>query len=157
MGQEFGQEREWSEARELDWFLLEDSLNKGMHDYVGALLALYRSNRAMYEIDNDWGGFEWVNCDDADRSTYSFIRKSRDGKKKLLFVINMTPMLREQYAVGVPSGRKVKLVLNSDDERFGGNGHVIPDTIMPKPYECDNREYTLNFDLPPFSAVIFEL
>ena len=87
----------------------------------------------------------------------SFIRKSRDGKKKLLFVINMTPMLREQYAVGVPSGRKVKLVLNSDDERFGGNGHVIPDTIMPKPYECDNREYTLNFDLPPFSAVIFEL
>jgi len=157
MGQDFGQEREWSEARELDWFLLGESLNRGMHDYVKELLNIYRSNRAMYEIDNDWGGFEWVNCDDADRSTYSFIRKSKDGKKKLLFVLNMTPMLREEYAVGVPGPKKVKLLLNSDDERFGGNGHVIPESITPKPYECDNRDYTLNFDLPPFSAVIFEI
>ena len=157
MGQEFGQEREWSEARELDWFLLSEPLNKGMQDYVRELLQLYRKNKAMYEIDNDWGGFEWVNCDDADRSTYSFIRKSADGKKKLLFVLNMTPMMREEYAVGVPTNRKVKLILNSDDERFGGNGHFIPDSIVPKPYKCDNRNYTLNFDLPPFTAVVFEI
>ncbi len=157
MGQEFGQEREWSEARELDWFLLSESLNRGMQEYVRELLLLYRKNKAMYEIDNDWGGFEWVNCDDADRSTYSFIRKSADGKKKLLFVLNMTPMMREEYAVGVPSSKKVKLILNSDDERFGGNGHTIPETITPKPFKCDNRDYTLNFDLPPFSAVIFEI
>lgn len=157
MGQEFGQEREWSEARELDWFLLSEPLNKGMQEYVKALLELYRKNKAMYEIDNDWGGFEWVNCDDADRSTYSFIRKSADGKKKLLFVLNMTPMMREEYAVGVPSSKKAKLILNSDDERFGGNGHSIPDSIVPKPYKCDNRDYTLNFDLPPFTAVVFEI
>ena len=74
-----------------------------------------------------------------------------------MFVLNMTPMLREEYAVGVPTSKKVKLVLNSDDERFGGNGHVIPAVITPKPYTCDNRDYTLNFDLPPFSAVIFEI
>ena len=157
MGQEFGQEREWSEARELDWFLLGEPMNKGLQTYVAELLELYRGNKAMYEIDNDWGGFEWVNCDDADRSTYSFIRKSRDGKKKLLFVLNMTPIMREQYAVGVPSDKKVKLILNSDDTKFGGNGHFIPDSIMPKPYECDNRPYTLNFDLPPFSAAVFEI
>ena len=157
MGQEFGQEREWSEARELDWFLLSEPLNKGLQDYVKELLNLYRKNKAMYEIDNDWGGFEWVNADDADRSTYSFIRKSADGKKKLLFVLNMTPMYREEYAVGVPTSKKVKLVLNSDDERFGGNGHTIPATITPKPFRCDNKDYTLNFDLPPFSAVIFEI
>ena len=157
MGQEFGQEREWSEARELDWFLLSEPLNKGMQEYVRELLLLYRKNKAMYEIDNDWGGFEWVNCDDADRSTYSFIRKSADGKKKLLFVLNMTPMMREEYAVGVPTNKKVKLILNSDDERFGGNGHTIPEGIVPKPYKCDNRNYTLNFDLPPFTAVVFEI
>ena len=65
--------------------------------------------------------------------------------------------MREEYAVGVPTSKKVKLLLNSDDERFGGNGHSIPDTILPKPYKCDNRDYTLNFDLPPFAAVIFEI
>lgn len=157
MGQEFGQEREWSEARELDWFLLSEPLNKGLQDYVKELLNLYRKNKAMYEIDNSWDGFEWVNADDAERSTYSFIRKSADGKKKLLFVLNMTPIFREEYAVGVPTSKIVKLVLNSDEERFGGNGHSIPATITPKPFKCDNKDYTLNFDLPPFSSVIFEI
>ena len=158
MGQEFGQEREWSEARELDWFLLgEQKLNAGMKEYVRELLELYRKNKAMYELDNTWEGFEWVNADDADRSTYSFIRKSADGKKKLLFVLNMTPIMREEYAVGVPQVKKIKLVLNSDEERFGGNGHVIPQTIDTKPYECDGRPCTVNFDLPPFSAVVFEI
>ena len=77
--------------------------------------------------------------------------------KKLLFVLNMTPIMREQYAVGVPTDKRVKLILNSDDTKFGGNGHSIPDSIVPKPYECDNRPYTLNFDLPPFSAAVFEI
>ena len=157
MGQEFGQEREWSEARELDWYLLSEPLNKGMLDYVKELLNLYRSNKAMYEIDNDWGGFEWINADDADRSTYSFIRKSANGRKKLLFVLNMTPMMRDNYTVGVPTAKKAKLVLNSDEERFGGNGHVIPDIITPYHEECDNRPYKLVFDLAPFSAAVFEI
>ncbi len=157
MGQDFGQEREWSEARELDWFLLGEPLNKGMHDYVRELLNIYRDNKCMYEIDNDWGGFEWVNCDDADRSTYSFIRKTSDGKKKLLFVLNMTPICREGYTVGVPTSKKAKLILNSDDTRFGGNGGEIAKTITPVKQECDNREYMIQFDLAPFSAVVFEI
>ena len=79
MGQEFAQEREWSEARELDWYMLQDELNAGMLEYVKELLRIYRKYHCMHEIDNDWGGFEWINADDAERSTYSFIRKSSDG------------------------------------------------------------------------------
>ena len=157
MGQEFGQEREWSEERELDWFLLQEPLNKGMQEYVKELLNLYRKNPAMYEVDRDWSGFEWINCDDCDRSIYSFMRKSKDGKKKLLFVLNMTPIKRENFEVGVPGKKKCKLVLNSDEVRFGGNGNEIPATITPTAEECDNLPYRIKFDLAPFSAAIFEI
>ena len=92
MGQDFGQEREWSEARELDWFLLQEDLNRGLHDYVKNLLELYNKYPCLYEIDNSWDGFEWLNCDDKDRSTYSFFRKASNGKNNLMFIINMTPM-----------------------------------------------------------------
>jgi len=157
MGQEFGQEREWSEERELDWFLLQEPLNKGMQEYVKELLNLYRKNPAMYEVDRDWSGFEWVNCNDADRSIYSFMRKSKDGKKKLLFVLNMTPIMRENFEVGVPEKKKCKLILNSDDVRFGGNGNEIPATITPTEEECDNLPYRIKFDLAPCSAAVFEI
>ena len=157
MGQEFGQEREWSEARELDWFLLQEPLNKGMQEYVKELLNLYRKNPAMYEVDRDWSGFEWINCDDCDRSIYSFMRKSKDGKKKLLFVLNMTPIMRENFEVGVPGKKKCKLVLNSDEVRFGGNGNVIPDVIIPTEEECDKLPYRIKFDLAPLSAAVFEI
>ncbi|MDE5747687.1 MAG: 1,4-alpha-glucan branching protein GlgB, partial [Acetatifactor sp.] len=90
MGQDFGQEREWSEERELDWFLLEERNNLGMHHFVRDLLALYRKSPCMYENDNSWKSFEWMNADDADRSTYSFVRKSESGRNNLLFVMNLT-------------------------------------------------------------------
>ena len=157
MGQEFGQEREWSEERELDWFLLAEPLNKGMQEYVKELLNLYRKNPAMYEVDHDWAGFQWVNCDDCDRSIYSFIRKSKDGKKKLLFVMNMTPIARPGFELGVPGRKKCKLVLNSDDVRFGGNGSVIPKEIASVKEECDYLPYKLTFDLPAFGSVVFEI
>ena len=157
MGQEFGQEREWSEERELDWFLLQEPLNKGMQEYVKELLNLYRKNPAMYEVDRDWSGFEWVNCNDGDRSIYSFMRKSKDGKKKLLFVLNMTPIMREDFEVGVPDKKKCKLLLNSDEVRFGGNGNVIPANITPTEEECDNLPYRIKFNLAPFSSAVFEI
>ena len=157
MGQEFGQEREWSEARELDWFLLENPLNKGMQDYVKELLKLYTSNPAMYENDNNWDGFEWINCNDNDRSIYSFVRKTADGKKKFLFVLNMTPMQRDDYRVGVDSAKKCKLILNSDDVRFGGNGNEIPAEIKPVKGECDGKPYSIGFSLPPFTSAVFQI
>ena len=155
MGQEFGQEREWSEARELDWFLLEKPLNRGMQEYVKELLKLYRSNPAWYENDNNWNGFEWVNCNDSDRSIYSFIRKTEDGKKKFLFVLNMTPIMREGYSVGVDEKKKCKLLLNSDEKKYSGNGNIIPKEITPQKGECDKKNYSITFDLPAFTSVVF--
>ena len=157
MGQEFGQEREWSEARELDWFLLENPLNRGMQEYVKELLKLYTTNPAMYEIDNDWGGFEWVNCNDCEHSVYSFIRKSEDGKRNLLFVMNMTPMEWKDYRIGVPGRKKCRLLLNSDEVRFGGKGGVIPKEIMPQKESWDDRAYSITLTLPAFGSAVFLL
>ncbi len=155
MGQDFGQEREWSEERELDWFLLGEDLNKGMHEYVKELLKLYRKYPCMYENDNNWAGFEWLNCDDKDRSTYSFFRKSANGKNNLLFIINMTPIKWENYKLGVPAKKKYKLLLNSVEERFGGSGEEIPKEITAKKGNCDYRDYSITLDLPPYAAAVF--
>ena len=155
MGQDFGQEREWSEARELDWFLLGEELNRGMHDYVKELLRLYRKYPAMYSIDNDWNGFEWLSADDAERSIYSFFRKDETGKNNILFVLNMTPMMREGFKVGVPKKKKYKLLLNSDEKRFGGFGNEIPAEITAVREKCDFKDYAITFDLPPLTAAIF--
>ncbi len=155
MGQDFGQEREWSEERELDWFLLAEEQNRGMHEYVKELLNLYRKYPALYSIDNDWSGFEWLNADDSDHSVYSFFRKDETGKKNIMFVINMTPMMWENYMVGVPKKKKYKLLLNSDEKRFGGGGHEIPAELNAVKGECNFKKYTISFDLPPYTAAVF--
>ncbi|MDE7199586.1 MAG: 1,4-alpha-glucan branching protein GlgB [Lachnospiraceae bacterium] len=155
MGQEFGQEREWSEARELDWYLLGEEQNKGMQEYVKELLGLYRKYPALYSIDNDWAGFEWLNADDADHSVYSFYRKDETGKNNIMFVLNMTPMKWENYKVGVPKKKKYKLLLNSDEKRFGGNGGEIPAEIMAVKEPCNFKDYSISFDLEPYTAAIF--
>ncbi len=155
MGQDFGQEREWSEERELDWFLLGETLNKGLHEYMKELLKVYRKYPCMYEFDNSWDGFEWLNCDDKDRSTYSFIRKASNGKNSLLFVINMTPIAWEDYELGVPEKKKFKLLLNSADEKFGGAGEIVSKEIMAVKGKCDYKDYHITFDLPAYAALIF--
>ena len=156
MGQEFGQEREWSEARELDWFLLQNELNQGLQDYVAELLKLYRKYPCLYEIDNSWDGFEWINADDADRSTYSFIRKTSGEKtKRLLFVLNMTPVERKDYCVGVPEKKKYKLVLNSAEKRFGGSGEELKTDYTATAEPSDYKPYRITFDLPAYGALVF--
>ena len=158
MGQEFGQEREWSEERELDWFLLTQEENKGLQAFVKELLKIYRKYPALYEIDDSWQGFEWMNADDAENSVYSFVRKSSKGTQNLLFVLNMTPVKREGYRVAVPSvstRKKYKLLLNSDEERFGGWGNEISKEILAEKVPCHNKEYSIAVDLPPYGAAIF--
>ncbi|MDE7267191.1 MAG: 1,4-alpha-glucan branching protein GlgB [Lachnospiraceae bacterium] len=155
MGQDFAQEREWSEARELDWALLAKPLNKGMHDFMGTLLKLYKESPCLYEIDNDWSGFEWINADDKDRSIYSFVRKSKDGKQKMLFVINMTPVMYEKYKVGVPENTQYKLILNSDEVKYGGNGNKVSKSLKARKGLCDYKEQYITFNLPPLTAVIY--
>ncbi len=155
MGQDFGQEREWSEERELDWFLLGEKNNRGLQSYVKELLKLYRKYPAFYEIDDSWDGFEWMNADDADNSVYSFVRRSHTGTNRLLFVLNMTPVKRESYRVPVPAKKKYKLLLNSDEEQFGGWGNEIPKEIMAEKKPCHYKDYSIRFDLPPYGAAVF--
>ena len=155
MGQDFGQEREWSEARELDWFLLQEPLNRGMKEFMGELLKMYRKYPCLYTIDNSWKGFEWMNADDKDRSTYTFIRRTKDGRNNLLFVLNMTPMTWENYQISVPAKKKYKLVLNSNEERFGGNGHKIPEVVEAKAKPLCGRKCSISIDLAPYTAAVF--
>ncbi|MCR5594492.1 MAG: 1,4-alpha-glucan branching protein GlgB [Lachnospiraceae bacterium] len=156
MGQEFGQEREWSEKRELDWFLLDREYNRGMQTYVKDLLEIYNKYPCLHRIDNDWAGFEWMNADDNDRSVYSFIRKDETGKNRLLFVLNMTPMTWVNYWVPVPAKKKYKLILNSDEKRYGGNGNEYPKELSAQAGECGQQNQYLMMDLHPYSAVVYK-
>ncbi|MCM1026950.1 MAG: 1,4-alpha-glucan branching protein GlgB [Roseburia sp.] len=155
MGQDFGQEREWSEERELDWFLLAEKSNQGLKAFVGELLRIYRKYPALYEFDDSWKGFEWMNADDAENSVYSFVRKNSTGKNSLLFVLNMTPVGREGYRVAVPRNKKYRLLLNSDEERFGGWGNELPAEIAAEKEPFHYHDYSLALDLPPYGAAIY--
>ena len=155
MGQDFGQEREWSEARELDWFLLAERNNAGMKDYVKELLQIYRKYPAMYQLDDSWDGFEWMNADDKDNSVFSFVRKSAEGTNSLLFVMNMTPIKREGYRVPVPKKKKYKLLLNSDEERFGGWGNELSAEVTAEKISCNYHDYSIELDLPPYGAAVY--
>ena len=156
MGQEFAQLREWSEERELDWFLLEEPEHRQIQNWYRDLLHLYKKNKAMYELDSDPAGFEWVNADDCFRSIYSFIRHSKDNKKNLLFVCNFTPMERPDYRVGVPRRKQLKLILNSDDTKYGGKGEERPLVYKPVKQECDGRPYSIAYPLPSYGVAVFE-
>ena len=126
-----------------------------MKDYVSQLLKIYRKYPAMYEVDNDWGGFEWINADDRECSTYSFYRRAIDGKENLLFVINMTPVERKGYQVGVPFAGKYTHILDSAAEQYGGNGSNIPHEITAKEGLCDYKDYSITMDLPAYGAEVF--
>ena len=156
MGQDFAQLQEWSEARELDWFLLAEDWHRQLQEFTKDLLHLYKKNKAMYELDCSPEGFEWVNADDAERSIYSFIRHSKDGKKNLLFVCNFTPMERTEYRVGVPRRKQYKLILDSDEKKYGGEGKVRPEIYKSVKKECDGRPFLFAYDLPPYGVAVFE-
>ena len=156
MGQEFAQLQEWSEARELDWYLLAEDKHQQMQNYVKALLHLYKKTPALYDADQYPCGFEWINADDADRSIFSFVRHSKDGKSNLLFVINFTPVARPDYRVGVPKRKQYRLVLDGDAAEFGGNTTERPVVYKAVKSECDGREYSFAYDLPAYGIAIFK-
>ncbi len=156
MGQEFAQLREWSEERELDWFLLAEPEHQAIQNWYRDLLHLYKKNKAMYELDSDPAGFRWINADDGFRSIYSFMRHSKEGKKNLLFVCNFTPVERPDYRVGVPRRKQLKLVLNSDDEKYGGKGEERPLVYKPVKQECDGQKYSFAYPLPAYGVAVFE-
>ena len=156
MGQEFAQLREWSEERELDWYLLAEPEHQAIQNWYRDLLHLYKKNKALYEMDQQPEGFQWINADDIFRSIYSFVRHSKDGKKNLLFVINFTPVERPDYRVGVPRRKQLKLVLNSDDAQYGGKGEKRPLVYKPVKQECDGQKYSIAYPLPAYGVAVFE-
>ena len=156
MGQDFGQHREWSEKRELDWFLLDKEPNRHLQAFVKELLHLYKNNKCLYEYDCYPEGFEWINADDGDRSIFSFVRHSESGKSNMLFIINFTPVERPDYRVGTTCRRKHTLVLSSDDKKFGGTGKRRPKEYKPAKKECDGRKYSFRYKLPAYRVAVFK-
>ena len=149
MGQDFGQHREWSEERELDWYLLGEENNRNLQSFVRDLLTIYKKYPALYAMDNDPAGFEWINADDADRSIFSFVRNSPTGRNNILFVVNMTPIERSDYRVGVPKKKQYKLIMDE-------SGLLKePKTFKAVEQECDHREYSFGYPLPPYGVAIF--
>ena len=156
MGQDFGKNREWSEKRELDWFLLDKEPNRHLQAFVKELLHLYKNNKCLYEYDCYPEGFEWINADDGDRSIFSFVRHSESGKSNMLFIINFTPVERPDYRVGTTCRRKHTLVLSSDDKKFGGTGKRRPKEYKPAKKECDGRKYSFRYKLPAYGVAVFK-
>ncbi len=155
MGQDFAQLQEWSEKRELDWYLLDNPNHKHMSDFVKELLHIYRKYPAMYQQDVSWAGFEWINANDSYRGIFSFVRKSKDGKKNILFVCNFTPVAYDDYRVGVLEKKKHKLILNSEDVKFGGTDVMRQLTYTPVAQECDGRQYSIAYPLPAYGVTVF--
>ena len=156
MGQEFGQLQEWSEARELDWYLLEEEKHRQLQNFVKALLHLYRTRPALYEQDTYPEGFRWCNPNDGERSIFSFMRFSKSGKKNLLFVCNFTPVERPDYRVGVPRRKQYKLILDSDAAVYGGSGQEKPLIYKAEKKECDGMTYSIGYSLPAYGVAVFE-
>ena len=157
MGQEFGQWNEWNENQELDWNLLEYETHQQLKLFVRALLQLYRKNAALFDQETNWEGFEWINADDAERSIFSFIRHSKDGKKNLVFLCNFTPVAYEDYAFGMPEKKRLKLLIDSDDVQYGGAGQFTrTKTMTPKAIECDGMPYRAEFALPAYGTAVFQ-
>lgn len=155
MGQEFAQLREWSEARSLDWFLLDQPLHKQMQNYVKALNHMYTEYDALYYNDNETVGFEWIKCDDAEEGIVAFIRRGKTAKDNLMFVCNFVPVEKTTHLIGAPCLTKYEEILNSDAVEFGGLGRVNG-VVEAIEQPCDRMDYAVSLTIPPLSVMVFK-
>lgn len=154
MGQEFGQLREWSEARSLDWFLLDQPLHKKMQKWVADLNHMYTTYDACYYNDNNQMGFEWTKVDDANTSIIAFVRRGKTVKDQLLFVCNFVPVERKDYWIGVPCLTEYEEIINSDAKIYGGSG-TKNGTVKAFEEKCDRMPYAISIDIAPLSMMVF--
>jgi len=155
MGQEFAQLREWSEARSLDWFLLDQPLHSKMQNFVKALNHMYTKYDALYYNDNEVMGFEWIKCDDAEEGIVAFIRRGKTAKDQLMFVCNFVPVEKTTHLIGAPCLTKYEEILNSDAEEFGGLGRVNG-VVEAIDQPCDRMDYAVSLTIPPLSVMVFK-
>ena len=155
MGQEFGQLREWSEARSLDWFLLDQPQHKKMQKWVADLNHMYTTYDACYYNDNNQMGFEWTKVDDANTSIIAFVRRGKTVKDQLLFVCNFVPVERKDYWIGVPCLTEYEEIINSDAKIYGGSG-TKNGTVKAFEEKCDRMPYAISIDIAPLSMMVFK-
>ncbi len=152
MGQDFGQLHEWDEKVSLDWYLTEEEEHKKLQNYVRDLLHIYQKYPAMYEADEDWDGFQWINANDGDRSIFSFMRRAKDHKKSLIFVCNFTPMERPDYRLGVPQKGSYTLLLDNQHGLYQPSEK--PPVIRAIKQECDGQPYSISLPLSAYGTAI---
>ncbi|MEW6157622.1 MAG: 1,4-alpha-glucan branching protein GlgB [Verrucomicrobiota bacterium] len=156
MGSELGQRNEWNANGEVDWWLLEQGpYHRGLQRFVGDLNKLYRAEAALWETDYDYDGFYWVDCSDHESSVLSYVRQNRDRSSVLLVVMNLTPVPRYRYRVGLPQPGHWQEVLNSDSEIYGGSNVGNLGGVHAEEYKVHNQPYSADFTLPPMSVMAF--
>jgi 1,4-alpha-glucan branching enzyme len=154
MGNEIAQRNEWNHDQSLDWHLLEHAPHRGVQRLVRDLNLVYKDTPALYEVDFDGAGFEWIDYSDRDSSVLSWIRRDRHGGY-VVCVVNLTPIVRHDYRIGVPSGGDFKMLINSDDEHYGGSG-VGPGSLSADDTGSHGRSHSLGLTLPPLATLIFQ-
>ena len=153
MGGEFGQWREWNHDEALEWHLLGFPSHEGLRSWVEALNRVYRSEPALYEIDFEPAGFQWIDCSDTDHSTLSLLRVGRSPADVVLVVCNFTPVPWLDYRVGVPYQGFWREILNSDAKEYGGSGHGNMGGVTADPIPFHGRPYSLKLTVPPLAAI----
>ncbi|MDR2459913.1 MAG: 1,4-alpha-glucan branching protein GlgB [Deltaproteobacteria bacterium] len=153
MGGEFGQMYEWDHNASLAWNLLENPYHAKIQTFMRDLNKLYLSQPALYQMDYDWRGFEWVDFRDSDSTVISFLRHAADPNDNIFFVFNFTPVVRENYRIGVPSSGFWKELINSDSEIYGGSNFGLGGGRMAEPIKSHGRDYSLNLTLPPLGFI----
>lgn len=156
MGGEFGQTKEWNHEESLSWHLLQYPIHQGMQEWVKDLNRFYRSEPALYEIDFEYNGFEWVDFHDLDRNIISFLRKGKTVKDQILVVCNFTPVPRYNYRIGVPYGGFWKEVLNSDAKHYNGSGHGNLGGVEASPLPSHGKYHSLTLTLPPLGIIFLK-
>jgi 1,4-alpha-glucan branching enzyme len=156
MGNEFAQTHEWDFKNSLDWHLLNHPPHIGMQKTVRAINKLYKSEPALYEHSFSHEGFEWLNADDSQNSVYIYIRKGTKAKDTLIVILNLTPVYREGYRLGLPFKAKWKEIFNTDAEEFFGSGKSNAGLLHPEEEECNGREYSIVIDVPPLAALVLK-
>jgi 1,4-alpha-glucan branching enzyme len=156
MGGEFGQWNEWNHDQSLDWHLVQYEPHGGVARWLADLNRLYRSEPSLYELDFTPAGFEWIDCNDTDQSVLSFIRRGRHHSEVILVVLNLTPVPRFGYRVGVPGGGTWSELLNSDAREYGGSGLGNSGRVDAEPRAMHGRPWSLGLTLPPLSALFFK-
>ncbi|PSL23419.1 1,4-alpha-glucan branching protein GlgB [Chitinophaga ginsengisoli] len=156
MGDEFGQTSEWNYRSELDWHLLVHESHQGLQAYVKELNHLYRSQPALYIKQFDYYGFEWINLNDQEISVVSYLRKGFKQEEDILVILNMTPVPREDYALGLERGGEWQEILNSDDSRFFGSGVVNTGILTAQDGPHHGKSHVLRLRIPPLGATILK-